>query len=512
MYAAGAGRPARLEIRTSTRESDIGRAAVSSCFARESSAGRHHADLRFETQQRATMDRRDFITSAASGLAGLSLLNARAFAAEPGARKVALIGPGWYGKVDLFRLIQVEPVEVVALADPDSVMLEDAAERTASRQVNGKKPKTYKNYKDLLANEELDLCLIDTPDHWHALPMIDAVNRGLDVWVQKPISVDVAEGAAMLKAARENKAVVQVGMQRRSTPHLIDAKEKVIDMGLLGDVAHAQVYCYYHMRNRKQAQASQPPATLDWDLWSGPAQQAPYYDFVHPRAWRAFMRYGNGILGDMCVHMLDACRWMLGLGWPNKISSTGGILVDPDATSDITDTQSAEFSFPGDDGSGHFRGPKMNIVWNHRSWGDPVDKEFPWGATIYGTKGTLQFDVHKYRFTPRGGGQKLEGSALYEYDKYPEDKTEERLERHVASAVRGHMVDWLKAVDDRTRPVADIEEGHISAASCILANNALSLGRSVVWDPAKGQCVGDDDANDLLLRPYRAPYIHPGLG
>lgn len=461
------------------------------------------------------MRRRSFLQTTAAGASGFSLLNAQAFAAEPAARKVALIGPGWYGKVDLFRLIQVEPVEVVALADPDSVMLEDAAEKTAARQQSGKTPKTYKNYQDLLANEELDLCLIDTPDHWHALPMIDAVNRGLDVWVQKPISLDVAEGAAMLKAARANDRVVQVGMQRRSTPHLMEAKKRVVDEGLLGDIAHAQVYCYYHMRNRKVAQPTDPPETLDWNLWTGPAELGPYYDFVHPRAWRAFMRYGNGILGDMCVHMLDASRWMLGLGWPSKISSTGGILVDQEATSDITDTQSAEFSFPGaeaDDGSGQFRGPKMNIVWNHRSWGDPVDPEFPWGATIYGTKGTLQFDVHKYRFTPRGGGEKIEGAALYEYDKYPEDKTEEALERHVASAVREHMRNWLKAVDERSRPEADIEEGHISAASCILANNALSLGRSITWDPKAGQCINDDEANTMLANPYRAPYVHPALG
>lgn len=462
------------------------------------------------------MDRRTFLTSTAAGLASLPHLSAKAFAAEPGARKVALIGPGWYGKVDLFRLLQVEPVEVVALADPDSVMLADAAEQTAARQKSGKTPKTYGNYRDLFANEELDLCLIDTPDHWHALPMIDAVKRGLDVWVQKPISLDVAEGAAMLKAARENNAVVQVGMQRRSTPHLIEAKERVIDAGLLGDVAHAQVYCYYHMRNRKVAEPGVPPDTLDWDLWSGPAELGPYYDFVHPRRWRAFMRYGNGILGDMCVHMLDACRWMLDLGWPSEIASTGGILVDPDATADISDTQSASFQFPGadaDNGAGHYRGPAMNIVWNHRSWGDPVDKEFPWGATIYGSKGTLQFDVHKYRFTPlRGNGNTLEGKALFEYDKYPEDETEKDLERHVASAVRGHMRDWLKAVDNRTRPVADIEEGHISAASCILANNALALGRSIAWEPAEGVCINDDAANALLMRNYRAPYIHPALG
>jgi predicted dehydrogenase len=211
------------------------------------------------------------------------------------------------------------------------------------------------------------------------------------------------------------------------------------------------------------------------------------------------MEYGNGIMGDMCIHMLDMVRWMLDLGWPKKISSSGGILVDKASKANITDTQSATFDF-GD----------LQVVWQHRTWGDPNDPKYPWGATLYGDRGTLKADVHQYEFTPQGqNAPTLTGKALFEYDKYPIDRTEKDLERHVASAVRGHMRDFLKAIASRDKPVADIEQGHISTASCILANLSMKLGRTLTWDAEKQQVVGDEEANRLLRRPYRKPWVHP---
>jgi predicted dehydrogenase len=244
------------------------------------------------------------------------------------AKRVGLIGTGWYGKADLFRLIQVAPVEVVSLCDVDSVMLNDAADMVKERQKSKNRPRTYGDYRKLLAEKDLDIVLIATPDHWHALPMIEAVKNGADVYVQKPISVDVVEGQAMLAAARKYNRVVQVGTQRRSTPHLIEAKEQVVDSGLLGKISHAEVYCYYHMRARENPPDSTPPANLDYQMWTGPAPMMPYNKLIHPRSWRAFNEYGNGIVGDMCIHMLDTVRWMLGLGWPTRVSSQGGIFVD----------------------------------------------------------------------------------------------------------------------------------------------------------------------------------------
>ena len=306
----------------------------------------------------------------------------------------------------------------------------------------------------MLKEKDLDIVLIATPDHWHALPMIAAVEAGADIYVQKPISIDVNEGKAMLAAARKHQRVVQVGTQRRSTPHLIEARDRIIREGKLGKIGLVEVYCYYHMRNSSNPPDTDPPDYLDWNMWTGPAPLRPYNSIAHPSGWRAFMEYSNGIMGDMCIHMLDMVRWMLELGWPRRISSTGGILVEKGGKANIADTQTATFDF-GD----------LDVVWQHRTWGEPADPKYPWGATIYGDKGTLKASVYGYDFIPFGGGTPIHRDVTYELDQFPEDKTEKDLERHVAPAIRGHMKDLLAAIASRGRPVADIEEGYISTAS-----------------------------------------------
>src|SRR4051812_32352483 len=175
------------------------------------------------------LNRRQMLSStAASIVAAGCALNPHVAAADEKPKRVGLIGTGWYGKVDLLRLIQVAPVEVVSLCDVDKKMLAEAADIVAGRQASKKKPRTFTDYRKMLAEKDLDVVEVATPDHWHALPMIAACDAGLDVWVQKPISVDVAEGQAMVAAARKNKRVVQVGTQRRSTPHLIEARDRVV--------------------------------------------------------------------------------------------------------------------------------------------------------------------------------------------------------------------------------------------------------------------------------------------
>ena len=450
------------------------------------------------------MNRRTFLeTSAAAGLAYSSITTTAAEIAKGPVKRVALIGSGWYGKIDLFRLIQVAPVEVVALCDVDSTMLSEAADMVAKRQKSGKRPKTYADYRTLLKKNDLDLVLIATPDHWHALPMIDAVKSGCDVYVQKPTSIDVLESQAMLAAARKYDRVVQVGTQRRSTPHLMEAKEKIVDAGLLGNIAHAEVCCYYHMRNRSTPEDATAPENLDYEMWTGPAPMRAYNELCHPRGWRAFMEYSNGIVGDMCIHMLDTVRWMLGLGWPTSVVSQGGILVDKQAKANTTDTQTACFDF--DD---------LQVVWQHRAWGHAPDPKYPWAAFLYGDKGTLKLSVNSFDFIPRNnrGGQAkpIHRDCKMELEEYPEDKTEKDLERHVAPAVRVHMLDFLNAVAKRSRPVADIEEGHISTVSCLLANISQRLGgRSLRWDAETHRVIGDEEANRFLIRPYREPWIHP---
>lgn len=456
------------------------------------------------------MNRRDFLKTTSAAAAGAAALGpAFVFGRSrylpqfaDMKKRVGLIGCGWYGKTDLFRLLQVAPVEVVSLCDVDRAMLNDAADQVAARQASKKRPRVYGDYREMLKERDLDLVLIATPDHWHALPMIEAVKAGADVYVQKPISIDVREGQAMLAAAREHGRVVQVGTQRRSTPHLITARDRFIREGKLGKIAYVEIYCYYHMRTRENPPDSAPPETLDWEMYQGPAPARPFNRLIHPRGWRAFMEYSNGIVGDMCIHMLDMVRWMLDLGMPRRIHSTGGILVDTNSKANTTDTQVATFEFPD-----------VRVVWTHRSWGDPPDPKYPWGATFYGDKGTLKASVMSYDFIPRGeGAQPVHEDVKYELDEYPEDRTEKDLERHVAPAIRGHMKDWLTCVQTRQRPVADIEEGCISTTACILANLSLRTGRAITWDYAKGEAVGDDEVNRLLKREYRAPWVHPWAG
>ena len=443
------------------------------------------------------MDRRTFVQAGAAGLALSAAGGHAAELADQKPKRVGLIGSGWYGKCDLLRLIQVSPVEVVSLCDVDRNMLSEAVELVASRQASKKKPRAYSDYREMLKERDLDIVLVATPDHWHALPMIAAVEAGADVFVQKPISVDVVEGQAMVAAARKHRRVVQVGTQRRSTPHIAKARE-LVQEGKLGRIGLVEVYCYYHMRARGNPPDMAPPPHLDYEMWTGPAPMRPYNRLVHPRRWRAFMEYGNGIMGDMCIHMFDMVRWMMGLGWPKRVDSSGGILVDKASKANIADTQTATFDY-GD----------LSVVWQHRSWGHPPDPKYPWGATLYGDKGTLKVSVQSYDFTPTGKGPTIHRDVTYELDQYPEDRTEKALERHVAPAIRRHMQDFLTAIGSRGRPIADIEEGHISTTSCILANMSMQLGRTLTWDAAKQQVVGDDEANRLLRRPYRKPWIHP---
>lgn len=447
------------------------------------------------------MNRRNFVKVSGIGAAGIVLARQFGFSDEFAdmKKRVGLIGCGWYGKIDLWRLVQVAPVEIVSLCDVDKRLLQEAAEMAATRQQSKKKPRTYTDFREMLKEKDLDIVLVVTPDHWHAYQTIEAIKSGADVWVQKPTSVDVVESLAMLAAARKYNKVVQVGTQRRSTPHLIEARDKVIKEGKLGKIAHVEICCYWHMRARGNPPDIDPPEYLDYEMWTGPAPKRPFCKWTHPRGWRAFMEYGNGIVGDMCIHMLDMVRWMLDLGWPKRIYSTGGIFVDKESKANISDTQIATFDFG-----------ELKVVWTHRTWGESVDPKYPWSATFYGEKGTLKASVFSYDFTPIGSGSPMHGEPLYEYEKYPEDKTEKDLERHVASAIRWHMQDFLRAIAKRSKPVADIEQGAISSISCILANISMQLGgRTLEWDPVNNKVIGDEEANRLLRRPYRSPWVHP---
>lgn len=448
------------------------------------------------------LNRRKFIqgTQAVLTLSALQA-NGFAFAGTTHNLRVGLIGAGWYGKNDLFRLLQVRDVEVLAVCDVDRDHLEEAGKLISERQVSRKTPALYTDYRKMLAGHQLDLVIIGTPDHWHARQAIDAMASGAHLYLQKPVSVDVLEGEAVLSAARKYNKKVQVGTQRRSTPHLIDAKENVIDKGLLGKISHVELCCYYHMRKDGNPPVQPVPDSLDYEMWTGPAPLRAYDGLPHGSWWRTFMEYGNGITGDMCVHMFDTVRWLLQLKWPKRVSATGGIYVQKGGKSNIADTQTAIFEYD-----------ELNCIWQHRTWGTPADPDYPWAFVIHGDKGTLKGSVMKYEFIPTGGGDRIVQDVVYEKEKFPADLNEPRIELHAAPATRLHMMNLLSAIENDHLPVADIEEGHISSASCILANLSMLLNRPLRYDPRQKICIDDPEATKLLKRPYRQPWQHPDVG
>jgi predicted dehydrogenase len=309
----------------------------------------------------------------------------------------------------------------------------------------------------------------------------------------------------MEAAARRHQRVVQVGTQRRSTPHLVEARE-LIQEGRLGRIGLVETYCYGR-RGISNPPDEPPPETLDFEMWTGPAPMRPFNRDIHPRGWRSYMEYGNGTIGDMGIHMIDMARWMLELGWPQSISSTGGNYFHKEGKPNIFDMQTATFDFG-----------ELQMTWQHRHWGDSPDPNYGWGATFYGEKGTLKASVFGFDFSPTRGGQPIhrewdDAGAKYPVDsaQFPEDKNEKGIEYHVAPAVRAHMKDLLVCSERRSRPRADISEGCISTAMCVMANLSLQLRRSLTWDAEKGGVVSDEEASKLLARPYRAPWVHPSV-
>ena len=434
------------------------------------------------------MERRAFLLSTAISAARMAGANDHI--------RGGIIGSGGRGQflTANFKELGVEMAAVCDVYEPNLQKGLKAASTGA---------KAYDNYKSLLEDKSIDVVVIATPDHWHAQMVIDAVEAGKDVYVEKPMVHVIDDGFHVIEAVRRTKRVVQVGTQRRSTPHLFEARE-IIQEGRLGRIGLVETYCYGR-RGISNPPDEPPPEYLDYEMWTGPAPMRPYHAGLHPRSWRDYMEYGNGTIGDMGIHMVDMARWMMGLGWPKRISSTGGNYFHKAGKPNIPDMQTATFDY-GD----------LQITWEHRHFGGQPDPKYWWGADFYGEKATLKASVFMFDFMPLDGGGAIhrewnDPNAKYpvDSDKYPEDKTEKGIEYHVAPAIREHMKDLLQCIASRGRPRADIAEGSTSTSMCVLANLSLQLKRSLAWDEAAGRVVNDEEANRLLARSYRTPWSHP---
>lgn len=446
------------------------------------------------------MNRRTFVSSLAVAGAAVAT-RSRLFGAEQKVRpRVGLIGCGWYGGVNLGVFARCTAVDFVSLCDVNQRSLAKTLKLVAQHQSTV--PRTFSDYRQMLAAGGHDIVLVATPDHWHALPALAAIQAGADVYLEKPIGVDVIEGEALVAAARKYGRVVQVNTQRRSNPLYVEARDKYLRSGKLGKIGLVETYSHLAGRPTGLLPDAAVPAHLDYEAWAGPAPKLPFKAFIEERGWRNFQEYGNGQIGDLGVHMIDKVRWLLGLGWPQSIQSTGGILADePPYTATITDTQRSVFRYPG-----------LDVSWEHRTWGaSPIPPRHwsdQWGARFIGSLGTLNMTMFEYVFTPADGGPR-EGRHMnsptgnlenidFNWGGHQYEETENR-----------HVLDFMQARENRSRPIADIEEGHISSAMCELANLSLQLGRPIVYDPRSRTVPGDVEATGLLARPYRAPWIHP---
>lgn len=436
-------------------------------------------------------NRRQFVRGSVA--AGTLLATAPFVRAADTGRKyrTALIGSGWWGMNILREAIASGRVKVVALCDVDSRVREVAAEQV--KDLNGDEPKLHGDYREMLDREKPELVLIATPDHWHALQTIAAVKAGAHVFVEKPTGHCVAESRAMLQAAQSSGKVVQVGLHRRIGPHHVKAMN-FLKSGAVGEVGMVRLFAHGGGGREKSSLNSRPPEGMNWDLWCGPAPLRPFNSKIHPGGWRNFLDYGNGQLGDWGVHWLDQVLWWSGEKSPRKVYSTGGrpiagpaILTEKEQTSDAPDHQVAVYEFPS-----------FTCVWEHRRFAENEAEKHRIGAYFYGTKGTLHIGWQDgWTFYPTDDSAKV----------IHEDSQLQQPDGHNLKLL---WADFLKAIEEGTPAVANIEVAHRASVLPMLGMISLKVGRSLAWDGAKEEIVGDAEASQLLRRPYRAGWEFPG--
>jgi len=419
--------------------------------------------------------RRAFL-GAAAATAGAAWTQTAALAEENRTLKLGVIGVGWYGMVDAKAALKAGGVEVAAICDVDSEHLAKNAEELEKLQ--GKRPQTFKLYEDLLAQKGLDAVIIASPPQWHALQFIAAVERGLDVYCEKPISYDVREGRAMVEAARRAGRIVQVGFQRRQSKAFQEAK-RLVDAGEAGRIVQVDAQIHY-TAGTKDPTPQEPPASLDWDLWCGPGPKIPYSPQVGHLNWRLEKTSGHGHLVDWGIHLIDACRVILGLSTPRRITAAGGLFV---LNGKITtpDTLTVQFDFD-----------RCPVVWRHRIWGaEEYSPEVSNGIFLYGDRATIFVTDSRLVVIPKG-------------------KNKERQEQKLDSdAGLAHMAEFLQAVRTRQSPSCSMEDAYRSTTTVQLGMIAYESASPVVWDESSERILNNEPASRLLKREYRAPWKHP---
>lgn len=428
------------------------------------------------------MTRRRFTTT---GAAALGLVAARAHAAPIGANdrvRLGFIGVGNRGRQLLRAFLKQDDIEVAALCDVHGTQL-DQAKGMVSAGVA-----TYTDFRKMLERNDLDAVVVATPDHWHAVQVILACEAGKDVYVEKPLSIVVAEGRKMVEAVRRHKRVVQVGLQSRSS----GAFQKLVELVRAGKIGKVTVARAYHVSNMYpngigKENGEQPPDDLDWDMWLGPRPERPYRKNIVPYKFRWWKLYSSQI-ANQGVHALDAIRWVLGETAPASVSAHGGkFAVDDDRT--IPDTLEATF----ETASG-----RLIIFGHYEASGNPALLRN--GAEFRGTLGTAYARRDGFEIIPEKGGQFQDPKPRMEPVEFktgPRDTTP------------NHVRNFLDCVKSRKRCNADIEDGHRSTTFSLLANVALATRSRIEWDAEREAITNNKRANELLRYRYRRPWSFP---
>ncbi len=422
--------------------------------------------------------RRHFLGAAAVSAAALSQTKSfgAATLAAPRRVKLGLIGSGWWGMVVVKAGFAAGGVEIVAICDVDSAHLEKAA--TEIEGLQGARPKIFKNYQDLLAVDGLEAVIIATPTQWHALQFIAAVNRGLDVYCEKPLAADIREGRAMVEAARRSGRIVQVGFQRRQSESYKQVRA-FLEQGTFGRVVQAEAQIIFNAGLKSPAPVP-PPATLDWDAWCGPAPLLPYSEQIGHMNWRLEKTTGQGHLYDWGIHLIDSTRLVLGETAPKAVSAAGGIFQHRGRIT-TPDTLNVTFEFE-----------RCPVTWRHRLWGSTeYTPEINNGIMFFCENGSVF-------------------AADNRWIEIPKDPKVQRTVHQVQGNMSNlHMGEFLESVRTRQPAGTTVADAHLTTSTVKLAMIAYEVGSRLVWDAAKEDFVGNPAASALLKHTYRAGYTHP---
>ena len=418
--------------------------------------------------------------------------------------QVGIVGLGGRGNDHMnFYMAADTDCRIAAVVDVN----QEARERAIGKIKKAKNyaPKEYSDMREMFASKDIDAVSLPTPNHWHALSAIWACQAGKDVYVEKPASHNIFESGQMVAAARKYNRMVQVGSQSRSIGHKMKAIQLLHD-GIIGQVYHARALCFRRRFSIGHTPDEAVPAGLNWDKFLGPAQYKPYAKNKFAYTWHWFWDTGNGDIGNQGVHEMDIALWGLGrTSWPNTVASTGGKFAWKD-DQETPNTQQASFDF-GD----------AQMTFDVRNLPTPPEGLTPLtgpnyvGNIFFGDLGFMTVDHTGFKIykslTGNVSGEIARGAGAAGKEKY-ELVAEEK---GTGEDTIPHMKNFFEAIRARDHKLlhAEIAIGARSAAFCHLANIAYRTGRTLKMDTSSGRFLGDDEANSMLTRNYREPYIVP---